>query len=323
MSDWLLDVEALGVAYRVHGHSLQALSDVSFQLSAGATLAIVGESGSGKSTLARAILRLLPRVRGAVRFAGQDLYGLPAGELRRLRQHLQIVFQHPSASLDPRQRVGSILSEPLEVFEPDLTLKERVQRVAGVLVRVGLSPSIVDQYPHQFSGGQCQRIAIARAIVLGPRLLVCDEPLSALDVSIQAQIVNLLGELKGELGLALVFISHNLAVVRQIAQQVLVLYLGRVMERADAASLFSSPLHPYTRALLASVPVPDPRIARTLGSIPLGEPGSALHPPAGCVFQVRCAFAVERCRREVPALERAQPGRFVACHRWREIDQGA
>lgn len=319
----MLDVTRLGVRYRTRRGRLQALNDVSFGVDAHETLAIVGESGSGKSTLARAILRLLPAVDGTVRWQDRDLYALTPAQLRAARQELQIVFQDPLASLDPRLTVGEIVCEPLEVFQSKLSSHERAALVTRVLERVGLSAAVLDGYPHEFSGGQCQRIAIARAIVGSPKLLVCDEPLSALDVSIQGQIVNLLAELRHELGLALVFISHNLAVVRRIAGRVLVLYLGRVMEHAASADLFATPRHPYTRALLASIPVPDPRRARRGTSVALGEPGSALRPPAGCVFHVRCPFAVERCRREVPALESAGAGRSVACHRWREIQDGA
>ncbi|MGH8313547.1 MAG: ABC transporter ATP-binding protein [Steroidobacterales bacterium] len=319
----LIDVQRLGVRYRTRQGWLQALRDVCFSVHANETIAIVGESGSGKSTIARAILRLLPAVDGAVHWQGQDLYALAPAQLRAARRDLQIVFQEPLASLDPRLSVEEIVREPLEVFRRELTTDQRSARVARVLERVGLSASVLAGYPHEFSGGQCQRIAIARAIVGSPKVLVCDEPLSALDVSIQGQILNLLAELRRELGLALVFISHNLAVVRRIAGSVLVLYLGRVMEHAASADLFAAPRHPYTRALLASIPVPDPQRARRDAPAALGEPGSALRPPSGCVFHVRCPFAVERCRREVPVLETAADGRSVACHRWREISAGA
>ena len=322
MNTPLIDVRHLGVRYRTREGWLQALSEVSFSLNAHETLAVVGESGSGKSSIARAILRLLPAVDGAVHWQGQDLYALAPARLRAARRDLQIVFQDPLASLDPRLNVEEIVREPLEVFRRELSADERSALVARVLERVGLSPTALAGYPHEFSGGQCQRIAIARAIVGSPKLLVCDEPLSALDVSIQGQIVNLLAELRRELGLALIFISHNLAVVRRIAGSVLVLYLGRVMEHAASADLFARPHHPYTRALLASIPVPDPRRARRDTPVALGEPGSALRPPSGCVFHVRCPFAVERCRREVPVLESTGDGRAVACHRWREIPAG-
>jgi oligopeptide transport system ATP-binding protein len=323
MSAPLLGVKNLGVRYRTRQGRLQALTDVSFNVHAHETLAIVGESGSGKSTIARAILRLLPTVDGAVLWRDQDLYALAPAQLHAARSELQIVFQDPFASLDPRLTVEEIVGEPLQVFQGGLPANERAALVARVLERVGLNRTVLDGYPHEFSGGQCQRIAIARAIVGSPKLLVCDEPLSALDVSIQGQIVNLLAELRRELGLALVFISHNLAVVRRIAGRVLVLYLGRVMEHATSADLFATPRHPYTRALLSSIPVPDPRHARRGASMALGEPGSALRPPSGCVFHVRCPFAVERCRREVPVLENAGEARSVACHRWREIQSGA
>jgi len=322
MSVAALDVRGLGVEYTMGGGRLRALSDISFSLVTPETLGIVGESGSGKSTLARAVLRLLPRVQGQVRWRGADLYGLDAQSLRRQRRELQVVFQDPLASLDPRLTVSAIAGEPLQAFRPDLSRGERAELVARTLVRVGLSAEYMNRYPHELSGGQCQRVAIARAIISAPRLLVCDEPLSALDVSVQAQIVNLLGELRQELGLALVFISHNLAVVQRVAHRVLVLYLGRTMELADRAALFAAPRHPYTRLLLDSVPAPDPERARRTAAVAAGEPGSALNPPAGCVFHPRCPFAVERCRREVPVLENAGEGRQVACHRWQELAQG-
>jgi oligopeptide transport system ATP-binding protein len=323
MSVAALDVRGLGVDYAMRGGRLRALSDISFSLVTPQTLGIVGESGSGKSTLARAVLRLLPRVQGEVRWRGVDLYGLDAASLRRQRRELQVVFQNPLASLDPRLTVSAIVGEPLQEFRPELLRGERSGLVAHTLVRVGLSAEYMNRYPHELSGGQCQRVAIARAIISGPRLLVCDEPLSALDVSVQAQIVNLLGELRQELGLALVFISHNLAVVQRVAHRVLVLYLGRTMELAERAALFAAPRHPYTRLLLDSVPAPDPERARRSAPVAAGEPGSALNPPAGCVFHPRCPFAVERCRREVPVLENAGEGRQVACHRWRELEQGS
>ncbi len=319
MTAAVLQVHELGVRFTVRGLQLQALEAVSFTLPGQGALGVVGESGSGKSTLARAILRLLPKVHGTVNWEGTDVYRLAAKDLRRRRQRVQIVFQDPLASLDPRQTIGAIVAEPLEVVEPGLERNERAGRVAGTLERVGLSPDHANRYPHEFSGGQCQRVAIARAIIGSPRLLVCDEPLSALDVSVQAQIVNLLDELRCDLGLALIFISHNLAVVRRTVQRVLVLYRGRVVELADRDALFSTPRHPYTRALLDAVPVPDPAHARRGGRTAAVEISSAFGPRAGCVFERRCPFAVDRCRHEVPTLESAGPGQLVACHRWHEL----
>ncbi|HZF15212.1 MAG TPA: oligopeptide/dipeptide ABC transporter ATP-binding protein [Steroidobacteraceae bacterium] len=319
MSATLLQVEGLGVHFAVRGRRLQALEDVSFTLEERGALGVAGESGSGKSTLARAILRLVPRVEGTVRWEGADIYRLAAVELRRRRRHVQIVFQDPLASLDPRQTIGAIVAEPLEVIEPGLARAERAERVRRTLERVGLGADLANRYPHEFSGGQCQRVAIARAIVGSPRLLVCDEPLSSLDVSVQAQIVNLLDDLRRELGIALVFISHNLAVVRRTVQRVLVLYLGRTVELADRDALYATPRHPYTRALLDAVPVPDPARARRGGPTAATDLSSAFASRAGCVFARRCPFAVDRCRQVVPALESAGPGHLVACHRWREL----
>lgn len=319
MTAAVVQVHELGVSFNVRGRRLHALEGISFALPEQGALGVVGESGSGKSTLARAILRFLPQVQGTVHWEGTDVYRLSAAKLRHRRQRVQIVFQDPLASLDPRQTVGAIVAEPLEVIDRSLDRAERASHVARALERVGLSAELTNRYPHEFSGGQCQRVAIARAIIGSPRLLVCDEPLSALDVSVQAQIVNLLDELRRDLGVALIFISHNLAVVRRTVQRVLVLYRGRAVELADRDALFSTPRHPYTRALLDAVPVPDPAYARRGSRSAPGEAASAFGPRAGCVFERRCPFAVDRCRSEIPALESAGPGHQVACHRWREI----
>ncbi|MDW8258907.1 MAG: ATP-binding cassette domain-containing protein [Gammaproteobacteria bacterium] len=300
---------------------LHAVVDVSLTLNAGETLGLVGESGCGKSTLARAILRLLPVRAGQILWLGRPLDALSESQLRPLRRDLQIVFQDPLASLDPRMTVGEIVSEPLRVHRPQLDRAGRLREVTRMLVRVGLSAEHVNRYPHEFSGGQCQRIGIARAMILQPKLLVCDEPVSALDVSIQAQIINLLRELQRETGMAILFVSHNLAVVRRLCNRVAVLYLGRLVELAPTASLFDAPRHPYTRGLLAAVPIPDPdlqpqRLRSSLG----GELPSPLAPPSGCVFRTRCPLAADRCAQDVPVLE-AVPGvpeHHVACWRWRE-----
>jgi oligopeptide transport system ATP-binding protein len=250
MSEPLLRVRGLGVRFGAQ----VALDEVSFEIAAGETVGLVGESGSGKSTLARSVLRLIPVARGAVRFEGVDILACPRGALRRLRRDLGVVFQDPLASLDPSMRVGRILGEPLAIFEPALSAPERAARVARMLERVGLAGSASHRYPHEFSGGQCQRIAIARAMMLRPKLLICDEPVSALDVSIQGQIVNLLADLQRESGTAILFISHNLAVVRHLSHRIMVLYRGRIIETAACDTLFAAPVHPYTRALLAAVP---------------------------------------------------------------------
>jgi peptide/nickel transport system ATP-binding protein len=301
---------------------LRAVDDVSLELRAGEALGVVGESGCGKSTLARAALLLLRPTVGQIVWMGRSLEGLSTRELKPLRRELQIVFQDPLASLDPRMTVGEIVEEPLRVHRPDLDASGRARAVVEMLTRVGIAPDLVNRYPHEFSGGQCQRIGIARAMILKPRLLVCDEPVSALDLSIQEQVVSLLAELKREYGMCILFVSHNLAVVRRLCERVLVLYLGRMMELAPAAQLYTRPLHPYTRDLLEAVPIPDPdvqpgRLTRVLA----GEPPSPLAPPSGCVYRTRCPHAVEVCRDRVPQWEEAAKPRWVACHRWRELDQ--
>jgi oligopeptide/dipeptide ABC transporter ATP-binding protein len=304
---------------------LRAVDDVSLELRAGEALGVVGESGCGKSTLARAALLLMRPTSGQVVWMGRSLEGLSASALKPLRRELQIVFQDPLASLDPRMTVGEIVEEPLRVHRPELNADDRARAIAEMLIRVGIAPDLVNRYPHEFSGGQCQRIGIARAMILRPRLLVCDEPVSALDVSIQEQIVNLLADLKREYGMCILFVSHNLSVVRRLCDRVLVLYLGRMMEVASTEQLYTGPLHPYTRDLLEAVPIPDPdvqpgRLARVLG----GEPPSPLDPPSGCVYRTRCPHATEVCRERVPSWEEAADGsHWVACHRWRELVKGS
>jgi oligopeptide transport system ATP-binding protein len=270
--------------------------------------------------LARAIVQLVAPSEGGISWLGQPLSARSADELRTLRAEMQIVFQDPLASLDPRMTVLDIVAEPLSEFRSGLSREERTRLVTAVLERVGLSAGALRRYPHEFSGGQCQRIGIARALILEPRLLVCDEPVSALDVSVQAQIVNLLRRLQRELGLSMLFISHNLALVRHLSQRVLVLYLGRVMEIATQEALFRTPRHPYTQALLAAIPTPDPRQAREQPTTPIaGEMPSPIDPPMGCVFHTRCAWSQARCRNEDPVLEAAASEHRVACWRWREI----
>ncbi|MEY3975654.1 MAG: hypothetical protein RLZZ33_709 [Pseudomonadota bacterium] len=298
---------------------LRAVDGVDFDLHAGEALGIVGESGCGKSTLARAILRLVPSTAGQIVWMGQSIEGWSTRQVRPLRRDLQIVFQDPLASLDPRMTVGEIVAEPLRVHAPELSRAERRERVADILRRVGLSPDVINRYPHEFSGGQCQRIGIARAMVLRPKLLVCDEPVSALDVSIQAQIVNLLQDLKRDFGMSILFVSHNLAVVRKLCERVLVLYLGKPMELAPTQMLYANPRHPYTRGLIAAVPIPDPEIQPLrLGTALGGELPSPLSPPSGCVFRTRCPMAESRCAEEAPAFDPVSEGHQVACWRWRE-----
>ena len=326
MSEPLLLVENLKVRYRVRRGAwarrawLQAVAGVHLAVRAREALGVVGESGCGKSTLARAIVDLVPRQSGRVLWGGRDVAALTPAERQRLRRDLQIIFQNPLASLDPRMQVEDIIAEPLSVHRRDLALRARQRAALDLAARLGLAEDLAQRYPHELSGGQCQRVAIARAMILEPKLLVCDEAVSALDVSIQAQIIALLGALKEEHGLALLFISHNLSVVRELCDRVLVLYLGRMMELAPVQLLYARPLHPYTQALLESIPIPDPQIQPgRLARAPPGEPPSALTPPAGCVFHTRCPHVIARCRREVPAWEAAGEGRHVACHRWREI----
>jgi oligopeptide transport system ATP-binding protein len=321
----LLEARNLGVSYGVRHAGrlvrLRALDDVSFELARAETLGIVGESGSGKSTLARALLRLIPADAGTVRLQPDiDLLGLRGAALRSARARLQMIFQDGVAALDPRQRIGEALEEPLVVLKPQLSQPQRRARVRSLLERVGLETGHLDRFPHQFSGGQAQRIGIARALMVEPEIVVCDEPLSSLDVSIKAQITTLLQQLKQDLHLSMIFIAHDLPAVQQLCDRVLVLYLGRVMEIARCEALFDRPRHPYTRGLLQSVPIPDPRVARGRRAAPLaGEIPSSLTPPSGCVFRTRCPYAIDRCAREVPLL-RSIDGSQVACHRAEEIE---
>lgn len=294
---------------------LSALSDVSFSVAQGETLAVVGESGCGKSTLGRCILRLIEPTGGRVLWERNDLAVFDDEALRMQRRNMQIIFQDPIASLDPRMTVGQIIGEPLTIFEKTLSKTERAEKIRKIMTTVGLTPEMYNRYPHEFSGGQAQRIGIARALVSRPDLLICDEPVSALDVSIQAQIINLLIDLKQQFQLTMLFISHDLSVVRHIADRVLVLYLGRVMEVAPKGQLFSKPMHPYTRALLSAAPVPNPKLARERKRIPLeGDIPSPLNPPSGCAFRTRCPFARQECTISRPEPRTLAAEQEVACH---------
>src|ERR1700680_50805 len=298
---------------------LAALTEVSLQLSPGASLGVVGESGCGKSTLARATLALLPTAAGRVVWMGQALQELPPRALRALRRDLQIVFQDPLGSLDPRMTVGQIVTEPLRALALAGSAAGRMQEGLAALQRVGLPPALAGRYPHELSGGQAQRVSIARAMILKPRLLVCDEPVSALDAPTQQQIVGLLGELRREADMGLIFISHNLALVRRLCERVLVLYLGRMMELAPAPMLYEQPRHPYTRELLAAIPSADPDVQPArLTRVLIGEPPSPLSPPSGCVYHTRCPHVAPVCHERIPAWDDAGGGQYVACHRWRE-----
>ena len=298
---------------------LRAVDDLYIEVGPGETVGIVGESGCGKSTLARALLRLVDCCDGTVSLLGGELTALDPDALRAARRDMQMVFQDPLASLNPRMAIGRIVAEPLETFFPELDAAERADRVADMLTKVGLSPSCVNRYPHEFSGGQCQRIGIARALISRPRLVICDEAVSALDVTIQAQIIELLIDLQAELDLALVFISHDLAVVRRISHRVIVMYLGQVVECASTDALFSAPRHPYTRALIAAAPVPDPAVEHGRRHVALrGEVPSPLRCPSGCAFRSRCLYAEAVCKQSPPRLEPHGPA-SVACHRTGQI----
>jgi oligopeptide/dipeptide ABC transporter ATP-binding protein len=321
MSEPLLEVEHVRqlfpikrgvVVDRTVGH-VHAVDDVSFALGRGETLGLVGESGCGKTTLSRTVLRLLDPTSGTIRFEGQDITSTKQRALRPLRRDMQMVFQDPFASLNPRKRVAQILGAPLELH--GLGRADVRTRAVELLERVGMRPEHANRYPHEFSGGQRQRIGIARALAVDPKLVVLDEPVSALDVSIQAQIVNLLKALQGELGLSYLFVAHDLSVVRHVSDRIAVMYLGRIMELSPAEELYEKPIHPYTAALLSAIPIADPRENRARRrQVLMGEPPSPVDPPSGCVFHTRCPRAQERCRVEVPQLTEYGNGHQAACH---------
>ncbi len=309
----LLSVDNLVVEYAVGNKTVHAVSGVSFDIARGETLGLVGESGCGKSTLGRAVLQLRRAVSGRVLFDGEDLTAMQGEGLRKIRRRVQLIFQDPIASLNPRRRIGDIIAEPLIIAGVKDT-RERDERVADVLNAVGLDPALVaGRLPHEFSGGQCQRICIARALVLNPDFIICDEPVSALDVSIRAQILNLLEEMKARFGLTLLFIAHDLAVVKAVSDRVAVMYLGRLCELGPSEQLFAKPAHPYTALLIEAIPVPDPEV-RPAESVPVGEPPSPIAPPSGCRFRTRCPRADQKCRDEVPELQLVRPGQYAACH---------
>ncbi|MCS6801563.1 MAG: dipeptide ABC transporter ATP-binding protein [Chloroflexota bacterium] len=324
MGETLLEVKDLkmyfpitsGLIFQRKVADVKAVDGISFSVKRGETLGLVGESGCGKSTTARAILQLYRPTAGSVKFEGKELTKMGGNELRRMRRRMQMIFQDPYASLNPRMSVGSIIGEPLLIHGIAKNKKERQERVQELLRVVGLNPYFVNRYPHEFSGGQRQRIGIARALAVEPLFIACDEPVSALDVSIQAQIINLLEELQEQFGLTYLFIAHDLSVVRHISDRVAVMYLGRIVEIADRNELYENPLHPYTKALLSAVPIPDPVVeAKRERIILTGDVPSPVRPPSGCNFHPRCPIAIPECKEIVPPLEEKTPGHFAACIR--------
>lgn len=322
MTQPLLDIKNLSVHFPVQSGSIfrresgviRAVDDVSFTINAGETVGLVGESGCGKSTTGRAILQLLKPTAGQVFFEGQDLMQVSAAELRRQRRHFQMIFQDPYASLNPRKTVGDAVAEPVKLFGTS-GAKSVNERVQDLFRMVGMNPRYIRRYPHEFSGGQRQRIGIARALAANPKLIIADEPISALDVSIQAQILNLLMELQDHLKLTYLFIAHDLAAVRHISQRIIVMYLGKIVEVATYEAIYSNPQHPYTQALLSAVPIPDPVVERKRRrQVLVGDIPNPINPPSGCAFHPRCPFAMAHCKTVTPQLQQTEAGHWVSCH---------
>lgn len=309
------DIRPQGAMPWTKSLKLKAVDGVTFDLKAGETLGIVGESGCGKSTLARAVISMVPSESGHIVWLGKDIAGKSKAQIRPIRREIQMIFQDPLASLNPRMTIGDIIAEPLHTHFADMSKAEVKLKVEDMMRKVGLLPNLINRYPHEFSGGQCQRIGIARALILEPKLIICDEPVSALDVSIQAQVINLLQGLQDELGLSLIFIAHDLSVVKHISDRVMVLYLGNGCEITSSKNLYAHPMHPYTRLLISAVPIPDPTIElkRDVELI-TGELPSPLSPPSGCVFRTRCPKAQKLCAEVKPPMEEKKDGHFVACH---------
>ena len=316
MSEYLLECKNLKKYFDTPHGKLHAVDDVSFQLGRGKTLGVVGESGCGKSTLGRTILRLLPATSGEVIFEGRNILELPKRALPGLRKDMQMIFQDPFASLNPRMTVSQAIEEPLRIHKLCRNKQEYEERVGELMDIVGLDRRYVNTYPHELDGGRRQRIGIASALALDPKFIVCDEPVSALDVSIQAQILNLLMDLKDSMGLTYMFVTHDLSVVKHISDEILVLYLGTMFEKAESDRLFENPLHPYTKALLSAIPVPDASYKGKEATVMQGEVTSPINPPDGCRFARRCPFASERCRQENPTYKEVEPNHFVACHQY-------
>ncbi len=321
MSDIILELQDLKTYFPVKGSRTQfvkAVDGVSFQVKKGETVGLVGESGCGKSTIGRTIMRFNQPTSGKIIFDGDDI---TTADMKPYRQRMQMVFQDPYSSLDPRMSVGDIVGEPLDIHNPKMNRRERYERILEQMKLVGLNSEQLNRFPHEFSGGQRQRISIARAMVIKPEFMVLDEPVSALDVSIQAQIINMLMDLQQQIGMAYLFIAHDLAVVRHISKTVVVMYLGHVMEINTAADLYEHPLHPYTQALLSAIPVPDPNTSRTRKrQILQGDVPSPINPPTGCVFSTRCPYATEACRHQTPQVEDLGGGHKVACLRYKDIN---
>ncbi len=320
----IMQVENLKVHFNVSSEGdmpwtkrkkLQAVNGVSFELKSGETLGIVGESGCGKSTLARAIISMVHSETGRVLWFGKDLLALQKTEMRKHRKEIQMIFQDPLASLNPRMTIGEIIAEPLKTHYPKTSKADIKARVEDVMNKVGLLENLINRYPHEFSGGQCQRIGIARALILKPKLIICDEPVSALDVSIQAQVINLLMELQKEMDLTLIFIAHDLSIVKHISTKIMVLYMGNMVELAKSEDIYNHPRHPYTQALISAVPIPDPTIEKNKNLILIeGDLPSPINPPSGCVFRTRCKKAQDICSQEKPEFNEAGSSHEVACH---------